>query len=66
MDGAGPFRDLAAEWRARRTEMQRKCRQEQRESTDPEVVTKRQARAERFRQYIRGRRLQETPEVLVG
>ncbi|XP_075559166.1 uncharacterized protein LOC142590663 isoform X3 [Dermacentor variabilis] len=62
MYGAGPSRDLAAERRARRTEAQRKRRLEQRESTDPEVIAKRQAWAERARQYIRVRRAQETPE----
>ncbi|XP_054924241.1 uncharacterized protein [Dermacentor andersoni] len=62
MYGTGPSRDLAAERRARRTEAQRKRRLEQRESTDPEVIAKCQAWAERARQYIRVRRAQETPE----
>lgn len=44
MDGAGPFRNLAAEW-PDRTEMQRKHRPEPRQSTYPEIVAKRQARA---------------------
>ncbi|KAH7959620.1 hypothetical protein HPB49_012488 [Dermacentor silvarum] len=44
MDGAGPSRDLAAE-RPAKTEMRRKRRLEQPESTDPEVVAKGQARA---------------------
>lgn len=55
-------RDLAAERRARRAELQRRRRLRERESTDPELVAKRQALAERARQYIRDRRAQETPE----
>lgn len=55
-------RDVAAERRARRAELQRRRRLRVRESTDPELVAKRQTLAERARQYIRDRRAQETPE----
>lgn len=54
--------DRAAERRVRRTELQRKRRQAERERTDPEVIAKRRARAEQERLKARARRAQETPE----
>ncbi|XP_054930536.1 uncharacterized protein [Dermacentor andersoni] len=62
MDVPGSFRDQEAERRARRTEQRRKQRQVERESTDPEIVARRQARAEQVRLKARAWRAQETPE----
>ncbi|XP_075546506.1 uncharacterized protein LOC142579810 isoform X2 [Dermacentor variabilis] len=62
MEVPGSFRDREAERRARRTEQRRKQRQVERESTDPEIVARRQARAEQVRLKARAWRAQETPE----
>lgn len=62
MDGQSTSGDTDAQRRARRAEQQRKRRQAQRASVDPEVAARLQAQAAQKREYMRYRRLAETNE----